>query len=422
MRLRSLPTTTDIPAFRLQLLGLTLDRHAVLTVLLAFLVTRLLLLLLIFASSATIPMRPGPFLYADPHNIALDGLVRYDSWWYHAIVTQGYSAGNIETGEQGTVAFFPLYPLLVKLVSALTGNVFLAGVLVSNVAFLAALAYLYALARDEFDEETAGRAVFYLAAAPTAVFFSAMYTESLYILLVVATFYYARRRAWAAAALAGALAAATRNTGVLLVAVIALEGMHAQGVRWLPPTWNIATLRAHLWQQARLALQGWPALLAAGFVLVGLLSYMAYLGRTFGDPLAFIHVQATWGRDLSPGGVGQLLNRTLSDLNIGALGQGQINTVVLFDVLATLIFALLVMAVVFRLRLAYAVFTVLTFLVPLSTGTTGSMTRYILMLIPCFLLLALWGRRQWVDRLVVGVSLPLLAYFAILFSHWYFAG
>jgi hypothetical protein len=402
--------------------GLALDWHAIRTVLVAFLVTRLILLLVIFASSATLPMRPGPFLYADPHNIVLDGLVRYDSWWYHAIVTQGYNVGDIATGQQGNVAFFPLYPLLVKLVAGLTGNVFLAGVLVANAAFLAALALLYALARDEFDNDTAGRAVFYVAAAPTALFFSAMYTESLYVLLVVATFYYARHQHWQAAALAGALAAATRNTGVLLAAVVVLEGMHAHGVRFLPPGWQPVALRAHVWQQFRLMLQSWPALLAAAFVPVGLLSYMAYLGLTFGDPLAFIHVQATWGRDLSAGGIGQLVGRTIQDLQIGMLGLGQINTVVLFDVLATLAFAPLVVAVAFRLRPAYAVFVVLTFLVPLATGTTGSMSRYVLMLIPCFLLLAVWGRRQWLDRLVVGVSLPLLAYFVVLFSHWYFAG
>jgi hypothetical protein len=395
-----------------------LDWPALRAVLLAFLITRLLLLLVIFASSATLPMRPGPFLYADPHHPVLDGLVRYDSWWYHNIVTQGYNAGDIATGQQGNVAFFPLYPLLVALVSRLVGNVFLAGVLVSNTAFLAALAYGYALARAEFDADTAARAVFYLAAAPTALFFSAMYTESLYVLLVLATFYYARQRAWAAAALAGALAAATRNTGVLLVAFVVLEGLHQQGMRVLPPAWTFAALRDYV----RRALCGWPALLAAAFVLLGLLSYMTYLGVMFGDPLAFIHVQATWGREVSPGGVGQLLSRTLAELQSGAPGAGWLNPVALFDVLATLVFAPLVVLVALQMRPAYAVYSGLTFLVPLLTGTTASMTRYVLMLLPCFLLLAVWGRQQWVDRLIVGVSLPLLAYFAILFSHWYFVG
>jgi hypothetical protein len=134
-------------------------------------------------------------------------------------------------------------------------------------------------------------------------------------------------------------------------------------------------------------------------------------------------VQATWGREVSAAGFGQLWGTTLQELNIGPnLLAGQINTRVVLDVLFTLAFAPLVAAVAWKLRPGYALFTGLTFLVPLSTGTTGSMTRYILMLIPCWLLLAHWGRHHWIDRLIVGVGLPLMAYFAVLFSHWYFAG
>lgn len=420
-------TTTDTRTPLVQipshLWGVRLEREAVQAVASAFLITRLLLFLVIFLSSATLPMRPGGYLYASPSNLLLDGLVRYDSWWYHNIITQGYNIGNIETGAQGNVAFFPLYPLLVKVTAGLTGNVFVAGILVSNLAFLVALYYLYRLARDEFDSATAGRMVFYLAAAPTALFFSAMYTESLFVALIAATFSYARNSQWQYAAVVGMLAAATRNTGILAAGVIALEGMHQAGVRFWPPAWSRAALVDYASQQVRRTLVAWPALLAALWVPAGLVSYMVYLGICFGDPLAFIHVQATWGREVSAAGFVQLWGNTLQALNIGPnLLVGQVNTQVLLDTLATLAFVPLVVAVVWKLRPAYALFAGLTFLIPLSTGTTGSMTRYILMLIPCWLLLAHWGWRPWVDRLVVGIGLPLMAYFAILFSHWYFAG
>jgi hypothetical protein len=250
-----------------------------------------------------------------------------------------------------------------------------------------------------------------------------MYTESLFVALIAATFYYARSSQWQYAALAGMLAAATRNTGVLAAGIIALEGMHQQGVRFWPPAWSRAALVDYLRQQTRCTLASWPALLAAAWVPAGLLSYMVYLGSSFGDPLAFIHVQATWGREVSAAGFGQLWGTTLQELNIGPnLLAGQVNTRVVLDVLFTLAFAPLVAAVAWKMRPGYALFTGLTFLVPLSTGTTGSMTRYILMLIPCWLLLAHWGRHPWIDRLIVGVGLPLMAYFAVLFSHWYFAG
>jgi hypothetical protein len=47
------------------------------------------------------------------------------------------------------------------------------------------------------------------------------------------------------------------------------------------------------------------------------------------------------------------------------------------------------------------------------------MIRFVLMLVPCCVLLAWWGRRPWVDRLVLTVFLPMLAYLAVTFSHWY---
>lgn len=414
----------------IRVLGLAFELQAVRAVLVAFLTTRLLIFMIVFLSSATIPMRPGQLLFASPSNLLLDGLIRDDSWWYTNIITRGYSMGNVQTGEQGNVAFFPLYPLLVKMAAALTRNVFVAGVLVSNIAFIVALSYLYGLVRYEYDDEIAARAVFYLAAAPTAVFFSAMYTESLFIALVCGTFYYAQRRQWDWAALLGFMTSATRNTGVLMVAVIALEGMYQQGFRVRPPTLLGPTVgatlqiwREHVLLQIRPLLRSWRSLLAAAFVPLGLLTYMAYLSNTFGDPLGFIHVQATWGRSTSAAGIMKLFGNTIKALNLGAnVWAGQLNTQTVLNVLATLGFAPLVVGVALKMRPAHAVFVGLTFIVPLSTGTVGSMTRYILMLIPCFVLLARWGQRSWVDRLVLGCFLPLMAYFSILFSHWYFAG
>jgi hypothetical protein len=72
------------------------------------------------------------------------------------------------------------------------------------------------------------------------------------------------------------------------------------------------------------------------------------------------------------------------------------------------------------MRLSYGVFVVPTFLVSfLSEGThTTAMTRYVLMLIPCYVLLGVWGRARRVDQLVTLVSLPLMIYVAVLFCHW----
>ena len=419
----NLAGTSAARTLRIPVLGLRIETEMLSAVTVTFLVTRLMVLFIIFISGVMFPMRPGLYLYSDPNNILLDGLVRDDSWWYHNIVTQGYNMGDIATGLQGNAAFFPMYPLTVKIFSALTGNVFLAGVIVANIAFFFALGFLFALTRREFEQATAARTIFYFAAAPTAVFFSAMYTESLFMLFVIATFYFARRSQWDRAAVAGILASATRNTGVLMALVIALEAMHQNGFRFLPTKWSREGWIALIKSWWRPLLASWPGFIAAAVVPLGLLSYMGYLTNQFGDPLGFIHVQATWGRSTSPAGLAKLIPNIINSLNLGPnVMAGQISMYGVLNLLATLGFLPLVIMVARKMRPAYVTFVLITFFVPISTGTLGSMTRYILMLFPCFMLLGLWGQRSWVDRVVLGIFLPLMAFFAIVFSHWYFAG
>ena len=133
---------------------------------------------------------------------------RFDALWFLRIAAHGYANGD------GSATFFPLYPLLVRWVSAVVGgHPLAAALLVSNFSFLGGLVVLYVLSRTELSEETARRAVLYVAIFPTAFFFFAPYSESTFFLLAVTTLWAARRQRWAIAALAGALAALTRSLG-----------------------------------------------------------------------------------------------------------------------------------------------------------------------------------------------------------------
>ena len=102
----------------------SIDWSAVGAILVAYFTTRVMIFLIIFVSSISIPMRPGSFLYSNPDQLILDGLVRDDSWWYVNIVNNGYSIGDVATHTQGNAVFFPLYPLAIRLVADLTGSVF----------------------------------------------------------------------------------------------------------------------------------------------------------------------------------------------------------------------------------------------------------------------------------------------------------
>lgn len=390
-------------------------------VLLAFFLTRMMVFTVTYLSMSELPVRSGDIFWrAIPQNILADGMVRWDSGFYRDIAISGYTS---VAGIRNT-AFFPLYPLLVSLLSKGIGSVYLSALLISNLMFLIALFYLYALVKHEYgDEDTASRAVFYLAAAPAAFVFSAMYTESTFIAFLIACLYYTRTGRWGLAALTGAAASTTRIQGIFVAVFIVLEGFSSAGIRFWPGTWSIRAefdLLKENFSRIRLC---WQPILAAIGTLAGLLGYMVYLKITFGDPLAFLHQQASWNRLVTVNPFIRLFVNTLNDLHLERnLWAGEINVNVLEDVLATLIFLPLVIAVITKMRLSYGIFTLILFLIPLTTGSVTSMRRYVLTLVPCFMLLALLGKRPWVDRLVIGISLPLQAYLTILFTHWYFAG
>ena len=94
--------------------------------------------------------------------------------------------------------------------------------IVSLVAFFVALFLLYRLAELDFGSEVAAATVALIAFCPFAFFFSAIYTESLFLALVVGSIYAARRERWLVAGVVGAFASATRNTGVLVAVPIVL--------------------------------------------------------------------------------------------------------------------------------------------------------------------------------------------------------
>ncbi len=376
-----------------------IDMQCTGAVLTAFIITRVMVCIIVLFSMIQLPVLSGEGLWRlDTQNLIQDGLTRWDSGWYMNIAQNGYSSS--------TVAFFPLYPILIRALTRITGSTSISGLLIANLSFFVALFYLYAITKQDYDDNTAGRAVFYIAAAPSAFFFSTVYTESLFLLFVTAGFYYARKSKWLFACLAGVLASATRINGVLVGAFILFEAFWQKGIRFFPKPWSARSQIDLLRKDIGILPQAKKGILAAILSLLGLAAYMAYLYREFGDPLAFLHVQENWGRSV---GFDWLL-RVLQDHSQK------------LDILFTIIFIPIVIITFFKFRPSYGLFTLLSFMIPLVSGSLLSMRRFVIVIVPCYILLALWGKKQWVDRLIIGISLPMQAYFVVLFSHWYFAG
>jgi hypothetical protein len=207
---------------------------------------------------------------------AITAWERADAQWYLRIASQGYR------GDDQSGAFFPLYPLLTRVVGVLTGGHWLlAAYLVSNIAVVVALVLLYRLTALELSDAHARRVVVYACVFPTGFFLFAPYTESLFLALSVGCLYAARRRQWPLAAGLGALAAATRSPGVLLALALAVEAVLQAREDGGPARWRPLA--------AKLA--------AAAAVSAGLLAYLVYWAAQGDARRPFDLQKSGWGKE-----------------------------------------------------------------------------------------------------------------------------
>jgi len=309
---------------------------------------------------------------------------RRDAEWYLGIAKHGY---HFEPGLQSNTAFFPLYPALMWAGSKLLGNsdvtILLVGFVISNVSLLVALGYLIALVRLDFDEDVAGRAVLYVLIFPTTVFFSAVYSESLFFATIVIAFYYARRGRWLGAGLAGAAATLTRPPGFLIFAALALEYLYQRNFRW---------------REIR------PDVAALALIPLALTLHFGYLYWRFGNFLLFLESQKAWGRLGGMPVAGSFARSAAGDLFLAAL-------------------AVVSIAVAWRwLRPSYGLYATLAFLEPLASGTSYSMGRFCTTIFPIYIVLAMAGRNPAFDRYWVIVSSALAVLFMALFSQGHYVG
>lgn len=323
-------------------------------------------------------------------------LLRWDAGWYMRIVDQGYRLGETPQTE-ASIVFFPLLPVLAKGLAAVTGlRHFDALLVVANVSALAAIGLLAALVRPLFGPRIAVLSAALLAFAPSSVFLSSAYTESLTLTLVLLVFL-AMERGWLwAAALAAGLATAARLTCVAAVAALTAHVVVGGG----------SALPQRLLLAAVLGLVG----------MGGLIAFMGWQAWTFGDPFAFLRYQEAWSGPLD------LRERLWRIVTLWPLRQ------VNYGVPWLIGCVVLVAAGARRLPWTWTLYAALTILIPYATVSTGrpglgSFSRYVLITFPITVSLALLldGRPRLTLALLAAAAAGLFATTAV-FSQWHFVG
>jgi len=371
---------------------------SVLPVLFPFLLTRVLIVIVfLFASGLrfdTPVQELGDRIQEPMISLREPGLVQKlsnkvlnaDALWYADIARNGYERQPFDSTKEHNWAFFPLFPLILGLVGKITGEYGLTGSILSNVFFLLAMLQLYKLViKLGYTPEDAERTLFYLAAFPTSYFFSLPFTESLFLLLSVSCFLEAKNEAWWLAGLCGGLAAATRVTGLCLFPLLVL-------LYW----------ERHRTVDVRI--------LALLLIPVGIVPYMIFLHCVTGNALAFLDVQAAWGHSIG------FFMRPIWDYLKSPLDINFRWDFRFLNFLAAVLAFACGAVLLRRKQWAFATYTLLCVIIPLSAMRLQSLTRYIMIAFPIFILLAEAGRSLRTDQIIRTVFIFVLGVMTLLFA------
>lgn len=300
----------------------------------------------------------------------MTNLANWDGGHYIGISKYGYS-------EKFQYAFFPLYPLLIKFTSQITGNYLIAALIISITSFFLALHFLYKLISLDFSKKLAENTIIFLLIFPTSFYFITAYSEGVFFLLTVLTFYYFRKQNFALATFFAVLVSATRLAGLAVSLALIFQIINS-----------------------KINKKNWIIL----FSPLGFIIYCIYLFNITGDPLYFLTAESShWQRNLAVPGISfwlTLKNQNFIELFFGIFGLGMVLRSFRF------------------LPANYAIYGLLSILLPIATSSLVSMPRFLLPIFPIFILLGMIENPK-VIFFTKLLSILLLSAFSISFINGY---
>jgi len=321
----------------------------------------------------------------------------FDAIHYLYISTYGYTLYN--------AAFFPLFPLIIKIFTfplGVTkildpGQFFIALTLVSIFFFLS-LIYLYKLVRFDYEKNIGIQTILLILIFPTSFFFAAIYTESLFFLLLILSFYFARKKNWILSGIFSALLTSSKFVGIAIFPALIYE----------------------FWRSEKTIFK--KSFISVLLGPLGLVSYAWFNFLMWKNPLHFVQVQEWFANSRSTHAIVLLPQTIFRYFKIlSTIPVYQYEWWIALLELSAFVFVCIMLFIAWRkkVRTSYLVFSIIALLIPISTGTLTGFPRYILPIFPIFIAFALVKRRLFkVIYLIVGVVLLFLLF--ALFSRGYF--
>lgn len=363
------------PPFSLRVLGqylTTLSHHPVSHISSIFIANRLIIAVIAALAFSFLEEKPIALM---EHFQTI--WMKWDSRHYLHIAEFGYpTSGDYRV----IIAFYPMYPMLIRITAMVVNDYFLSSLIVSSVCLWLSCIMLYRLMQFEFgNDESSKSSVKYLLLFPLSYFGSMAYTESTFLLFTLCSFYYMRRGFWFWAGMFGLLAALTRNQGILLFGPMVYEIIR-QSLDQIRKGQPIT-------QQALISRMSFTLLIPLGTFL-----YLATNKYLLGDWFAFLDYQKqNWGQEFIffADNIVNIANRIDDGNWYMAIGTW-LPSITIF------IFCLIIITISTSvLPNAYTIYSLAFLIISYSPSWLLSGARYMFVLFPIYMVLAklLHGRK-----------------------------
>lgn len=312
-------------------------------------------------------------------NMFINPWAQYDAAAYVDIAANGYNAAFAE--GRGNYGWYPLYPLMIRALGFI--GYYFAGFMISNTLSVAAAAVMYLAIKKDFTGDTAFKAVALMSLFPTSYFFSAVYTESLFLLETAAFFWFSGKGNHLFAGIAGFLAALTRMQGSLL---------------FLPSLYVNVKKGGNV--------------LYSLLIPLGFAAMLAYQFAVTGDPLAQFATQAGFAREVSLpfmsvyNGIAALISNALARDVPGTFYNA-------FNLSILALFGGLLAASYGKLPREQFIFFAASLLLPLLSSRLEAVSRFYLVIFPAFAVMALHTKEH---RTAIKVMYAAFAVLLLLFT------
>ena len=323
----------------------------------------------------------------------VDVLTSWDGLWYLRIIRSGYPRSvqpNVTYDvADARAAFFPAYPMLVRLVDRVLPGGDTVAALVTNFVLGAVTVLLVGvLARELFGVRVAERSMILMAIFPGSFVLSFVYTEALLLALAAGCMWCLLKRHWELAGVLAAVGTATRPNGIALVAACAIASFFAIRDR-----------------------REWRSLFAPLLAPIGFVGFMLWIDAHTGERGVWFRVQTeAWGEGTSFGLTA--VRRTLKAFTHPLTSPT--NTITAVSVVTMVL--LLWFLHKHRLPSYCSAYVAVVLLLMLLPSTVTARPRFLFTAFPLLISAAVWfdrDKRDWWPYVVGACSAGLVALTAL---------